>query len=78
MDNLDTKKCEKKHVLEECIEKLQTIDYNDVKTYINLFCKEEKKLIIEEFKRDFNHIPDDDKYKMETLIFLGKIGIIVY
>ena len=74
---LDEKKNNPAYDLEECVKKLESVNYKTAQQYITLFCEEEKKLLIEAFRKDFKDLPTDDPLKMETLHFLGKLGIII-
>jgi hypothetical protein len=64
--------------LNDCIMSLEDTDYRTVKQYIDLYCAEEKDDIIMQFKKEFRNVPDDNPLKIETLEFLGRLGIIVY
>jgi DNA modification methylase len=74
---LDEKKNSPVYDLEECVRKLESVNYKTAQQYITLFCEEEKKLLIKAFKDDFKDVPADAPIKMETLHFLGKLGIII-
>lgn len=60
--------------LRSCTDRLKTCDYKYVKQYINA-CPKDKNELIEAFKNDFRDIPNDDKLKIDTLEFLGILGI---
>lgn len=62
--------------LKSCTDTLKTCDYRYVKQYINA-CPKDKDELIETFKHDFKNIPNDDKLKMDTLEFLGNLGITI-
>lgn len=64
--------------LKESLDFLDTISRDDVKEFIALKMKEESKLLVDEFEKDFKGIPDNDAVKFEVLCLLGKLGIEVY
>jgi len=64
--------------LKESLDFLDTISRDDVKEFIALKMKEESKLLVDEFEKDFKGIPDNDPVKFEVLCLLGKLGIEVY
>ena len=64
--------------LNDCVSKLEMVDYKIAKEYVGLFCEDEKNDLIKQFKIDFENIPRDNALRIETLAFMGKIGIIIH
>jgi hypothetical protein len=61
----------------DIVEIIENTDYKKAGAYINIFCEEEKKEIIELFKKEFHSIPNTDRLKFETLNLLGRLGITI-
>jgi len=64
--------------LKECVQKLEKTDYKYVRQFIELWCEEDKKDLIKQFKKEFENVPKKDKLRLETLHFLAKLGIVIY
>lgn len=64
--------------LVELVKKLETLDADNVKKYIDNEMLDEKADLIEAFEKDFSDIDNTDKLKLEVLALLGKLGITIY
>jgi hypothetical protein len=64
--------------LNECMETLKTVDYRYTKQFISMWCEEDKHVIADLFREEFKNVPKKNKLRIDTLHFLGQLGIIVY
>ena len=63
--------------LRQCSKQLADKDYKHACSYVSHECASEVKELIEAFKLDFADVPDDNALRLETLCFLGKLGVII-
>ena len=64
--------------LADCAEVLEKKDYELVKkSALSEDLEQDRQELIASFKREFKDVPKDSRLRLETLQFLGKLGIVV-
>ena len=61
-----------------CVKVLESVDYKRAIAYMNAMCENDKNEIINDFKFMFDGVKNDDPLKRETLVLLGRLGIIIF